>query len=175
MDFNILYAIQGIRFDFLDQIVLLITMLNGSLGQLWVIVGVGLCIFKQTRKCGAAILLAYVVGVLVGHVILKEIIARPRPCQIDSSVALLVDKPSSFSCPSTHTLFAFSSATVIFQYYKKVGIAAFIFAAIVGFTRMYLFVHFPTDVLFGAVLGVACGVIAVKSVDALSKKWRFLS
>ena len=174
MDFNILYAIQSMRFDLLDQIVLFISTLIGSHSLLWLIIGVGLCIFKKTRKCGVAMLLAFAIGFLVGHTILKNLIGRPRPCQIDQSVALLVDRPSSFSCPSSHTLFAFSSATAVFMYFKKVGIAAFIFAAIVGFTRMYLFVHFPSDVLFGAVLGVVIGVISVKIVNALSEKWSFL-
>ena len=175
MDFQILYAIQGWHNDVLNQIVLFCTTLSGSYGQLWPAIGVVLCFFKKTRKCGFSILLAYVLGLIIGQVALKNLIARPRPCQIDPSVPLLVDRPTSFSCPSTHTLFAFSSAMAIFQFDKKAGLAAFVFAAFLGFTRLYLFVHFPSDVLFGAVLGIACGVIAVKSIDALSKKWRFLS
>ena len=73
---------------------------------------------------------------------------------MDSTVALIVKKPGSFSCPSVHTYLAFSSAMEIFHYYRKAGIGVFVFAAMVGFSRMYFFVHYPTDVLFGAVLGV---------------------
>ena len=73
---------------------------------------------------------------------------------MDSTVALIVKKPGSFSCPSVHTYLAFSSAMAIFHYYRKAGIGVYAFAAMVVFSRMYFFVHYRTDVLFGAVLGV---------------------
>ena len=91
---------------------------------------------------------------VVGNEWLKDLIARPRPCAVDSTVALIVKKPGSFSCPSVHTYLAFSSAMAISHYYRKAGIGVYAFAAMVGFSRMYFFVHYPTDVLFGAILGV---------------------
>lgn len=113
-----------------------------------------LLIIPKTRKCGAAVLLSYVVSFLIGNEWLKDLITRPRPCAVDDTVMLIVKKPGSFSCPSVHAYLAFSSAMAIFHYYRKAGIGVLVFAALVGFSRMYFFVHYPTDVLFGAALGV---------------------
>ena len=74
-------------------------------------------------------------------------------------------KPRSFSFPSVHTYLAFSSAMAIYHYYKKAGIGVFVFAAMVGFSRMYFFVHYPTDVLFGAVLGIATAFVVCRLLD----------
>ncbi len=113
-----------------------------------------LLIIPKTRKCGAAVFLSYVVSFLIGNEWLKDLIARPRPCAVDDTVMLIVKKPGSFSCPSVHAYLAFSSAMAIFHYYRKAGIGVLVFAALVGFSRMYFFVHYPTDVLFGAALGI---------------------
>lgn len=161
MELNILHGIQLLHNPVLDKV--MITVFNnmvGSLGQLWIIIGILLLIIPKTRKCGVAVLLSYVVSFLIGNEWLKDLIARPRPCAIDDTVQLIVKKPGSFSCPSVHTYLAFSSAMAIFHYYKKAGIGVFVFSALVGFSRMYFFVHYPTDVLFGAVLGIvtACAV-----------------
>ena len=102
-----------------------------------------LLIIPKTRKCGAAVLLSYVVSFLIGNEWLKDLITRPRPCAVDDTVMLIVKKPGSFSCPSVHAYLAFSSAMAIFHYYRKAGIGVLVFAALVGFSRM-----------FGAALGI---------------------
>ena len=173
MELNILYAIQSIHNPVLDQI--MITVFNtlvGSLGQLWVVAGLVLLVIPKTRKCGAAVLLSYFVSFLIGNEWLKDLIARPRPCAVDDTVQLIVKKPSSFSCPSVHTYLAFSSAMAIFHYYKKSGIGVFVFAALVGFSRMYFFVHYPTDVLFGAVLGIATAFVVCVLLDKLYARFK---
>lgn len=155
MELSILHAIQGLHNPVLDQIMIFVfNKMVGSIGQLWIVVGIILLIIPKTRKCGITVLVSYVLSLLFGDKLLKDLIARPRPCAVDETVALIVKKPSSFSCPSVHTYLAFSSAMAIFCHYRKAGIATFVFAALVGFSRMYFFVHYPTDVLFGAVLGV---------------------
>lgn len=171
MELNILHAIQLLHNPILDQI--MVTAFNtlvGSIGQLWIVVGLVLLVIPKTRKCGAAVLLSYAVSLLIGNVWLKDLIARPRPCAVDDTVQLIIKKPESFSCPSIHTYLAFSSAMAIFHYYKKAGIGVFVFAAIVGFSRMYFFVHYPTDVLFGAVLGVVTAFVVCTLLDKLTHK-----
>lgn len=122
MELSILHAIQTIHNPVLDKIMVLVfNNLVGSLGQLWIVVGVVLLLIPKTRKCGAAVLLSYALSLLIGNEWLKDWIARPRPCAVDDTVALIVKKPSSFSCPSVHTYLAFSSAMAIFHYYKKNG------------------------------------------------------
>lgn len=166
MELSILHAIQQLHSPVLDQ--LMITVFNtfvGSLGQLWIVVGVVLLIIPKTRKCGAAVLLSYALSFLIGNEWLKDLIARPRPCAVDDTVLMIVKKPSSFSCPSVHTYLAFSSAMAIWHYFKKAGIGVFVFAALVGFSRMYFFVHYPTDVLFGAVLGIVTAWFVCLALD----------
>jgi len=97
---------------------------------------------------------------LLGQIVLKNLVSRPRPCQIDQAFAMLVARPSSSSFPSTHSAWAFGAATAIFMGHRKLGAAAFVVAALIAFSRMYMFLHFPTDVLFGTALGIALGVLA---------------
>lgn len=162
MDFSILYAIQQMRSPALDGFILALTSFMGSYGQIWLAVGAALCIFKKTRRCGVAVLVSYALVFLVGQFGLKDLIARARPCHLDETVELLVKRPSSYSCPSTHTAWAFASATSILMYFRKPGIAVMLAAVLIGFSRLYLFVHFPTDVLLGAVLGIALALATVK-------------
>lgn len=158
IEFSILYAIQKLHCGWLDSFMLTLTDLAGNYGQIWLIVAAVLLLFKNTRKTGLCVILSYALIFAVGQYVLKDLIARARPCHIDESVALLIDRPGSYSCPSTHSGWAFAAAFSIYFMHRKTdklaGIAAIAVAAVIGFSRMYLFVHFPTDVLFGAALGV---------------------
>ena len=160
MEFNILYWIQNLHGDFLDKIMVIIfNDIVGSKGEIWIILGIILLLIPKARKTGLCVLSAYIISYYIGDGILKDFIARPRPCMIDETVALLVSKPSSFSCPSVHSMLAFASASSLFWFHKKAGIVALIFAALIGFSRMYFFVHFPSDVLLGSVLGFMIGTV----------------
>ncbi len=168
MELAILHAIQGLHTPLLDNI--MVTVFNnlvGSKGQLWIAVGVVLLLIPKTRKCGVAVLVSYGLSYLIGNEWLKDWIARPRPCAVDDTVLMIVKKPSSFSCPSVHSYLAFSSAMAIWHYHKKAGAGVFVFAALVGFSRMYFFVHYPTDVLFGAVLGIVTALVVCVLLDKI--------
>lgn len=172
LEMNIMYAIQHLRCGFLDSLMVGLTTIVGSYGYLWVAVGALMCFFKKTRKAGAAVLISYAFVYLGGNLLLKDWIARPRPCHIDETIELLVKRPSSFSCPSTHTAWSFGAATAIaMELKKKWGIPVCVLAAVIGFSRLYLFVHFPTDVLFGVALGIAFGIAAAYIVRFVSGKW----
>ena len=168
MEFSFLYAIP--RTALLDSFFLGLTKIAGSYGQLWVIVAALLLIFKKTRKAGVSVLIAYLAVFLIGQLALKNLFSRPRPCQMDEAFALLVARPSSSSFPSTHSAWAFGTATAIFMQHRKMGVAAYVVAALIGFSRLYMFLHFPTDVLFGMVLGIALGVLAHRITMVLWKK-----
>lgn len=170
MDFQILYFLQSIRTDFLDSFVVVLTKIAGDYGQLWLYVAVLLLLFKKTRKAGIAIVLSYGLTYLMGQMVLKDLIARPRPCHLDETIELLVSRPSSFSCPSTHSAWAFAAATAILMLNRKLAIPAYIIAAMIAFSRLYLFVHFPSDVLFGIVLGAVLGIAAGVIVNTVAKK-----
>ena len=170
IEFSILYAIQSIRTVWLDKAVLFITGAMGSNGEIWLGLGAGLLLFKKTRKMGITVILSYIMSWIIGQDILKNLICRPRPCHIDETIQLLVSRPSSYSCPSTHTSLAFSMAVSIKAFDKKAGIYAITLALIVAFTRMYLFVHFPTDVLLGSIIGILSGYICSKLIKLIFKE-----
>ena len=168
MEFSLLYAIP--RGSVLDAFFLGVTKIAGSYGQLWVVIALVLLIFKKTRRAGVSLLIAYVGVFLLGQYGLKNLISRPRPCQIDTAFPLLVSRPSSSSFPSTHSAWAFGGATAIFLQHRKAGIAAYVAAILIGFSRLYLFLHFPTDVLFGAAMGVALGFAADRLTAYAARK-----
>ena len=152
MEFEILYAIKNLHNPILDKLMVAITSL-GNAGLIWIAVAVFLLFIKKTRKCGILMLISMCLGLVLGNGILKNLIARDRPCWIDTNIPLLIPNPLDFSFPSGHTLASFEAAVMIFLHNKKWGSISFILAILISFSRMYLFVHFPTDILGGIVLG----------------------
>ncbi len=160
-EFEILYMIQKMHHPILDSIMIAITKF-GDGGRGWIAIGMLLLLFKRTRNCGLCMLLTMGVCWLTGELGLKMLIRRLRPCQVDASVRMLISTPGGYSFPSGHTMNSFAAATSIFMHHRRPGIAALIFAMLIGFSRMYLFVHYPTDVLGGLVLGVAAAVLVYR-------------
>lgn len=165
---------ENIKCGFLDFIMPLITLF-GEGGVLWIATAALLLIFKKTRKTGAAMGVALALGFLIGNLTLKPLIARVRPYDMPGvEVELLVSHLGDKSFPSGHTLACFEAATVIFINNKRFGIPAVVIAVLVALSRLYLYVHYPTDVLAGAVLGILFGIIgclAVKyTVDFYNQK-----
>ncbi len=158
MELEFLHMLQGWHNDVLNAIMVFITTL-GNGGMLWIALGLVLAIIPKTRKCGILVLISMAFSFLLGNLILKNLIARPRPFHVDDSVTLLIPKPGEYSFPSGHTLNSFTASVMIFLHYKKPGIAALVVAALIGFSRMYLFVHYPTDILGGIVLGIFDAVL----------------
>ena len=152
IEFAILYALQSLHSPWLDPIMVRITSL-GDHGFIWILTGVVLACIPKTRKTGISVLLSLAVGLLLGNMILKNLIHRPRPCWIDTQIILLIQNPKDYSFPSGHTLASFEGALSIWLYNKKLAVPFLILAVLITFSRMYLFVHFPTDILGGAVLG----------------------
>ena len=170
MDFSILYAIQNLHTDFLDTAIVKLTNIVGSYGELWLIAAAVMLTNRKTRRCAYTMLLSYLLVFAVGQLGLKNLIDRARPCNIDTAVALLVERPTSGGFPSTHAAWAFAAATSVLLYHKKAGIAVLVIAALIALSRLYLFVHFPSDVLGGIVLGVLAALVAKALVDFIEKK-----
>lgn len=144
----------------------------GEYGVGWILIALGLIAFKNTRRTGWTVGIALILGLLLGEVLLKNVIGRPRPFTLYPEMTLLIPEPSGFSCPSGHTTSSFAAATAILLYHKKWGAGALALAALVGFSRMYFTVHYLTDVLFGMVLGVACALAARKLMDLFERRER---
>ena len=113
---------------------------------------------------------ALVLYLVAGDCILKPLFARPRPCDVNTAITILVKRPHGHSFPSGHTASAFAAAFALWLQNRKLGVPALVLAAFIAFTRLYLYVHFPTDVLGGLVLGLALGALASWLVDSLANK-----
>ena len=101
-------------------------------------------------------LVSLLVTFLIGEIGLKNLIMRERPLVADPTVQQLIPLPSGSSFPSGHTASSFTAAWILWKADRKFGAAGLALAVCIGFSRLYLFVHYPTDVLGGAVLGIAC-------------------
>ena len=152
----------------------------GEHGEIWIAFTLLLLLFRRTRKAGCAMATALVLYLVAGDCILKPLFARPRPCDVDTAITILVKRPHGHSIPmlvarphghsfpSGHTASAFAAAFALWLQNRKLGVPALVLAAFIAFTRLYLYVHFPTDVLGGLVLGLALGFFASWLVDSLT-------
>lgn len=168
MELQILHTIQGIHQGWLTEILRFFTTIGES-GLVWIVIAIVLTCIPKTRKCGLTMMVAMAITYLLGNLFLKNVIARPRPCAVDSSVTLKIPFPSEYSFPSGHTSNGFTAAVTIFNYYRKVGILSLIMAAVIAFSRLYFFVHYPTDILGGIVLGTLDALLAVYIVKRLGQ------
>ena len=170
-DLPILDWIQAnMQSGFMDKFMPFITKF-GDEGIFWIAVAVVLFLFPKTRKIGLGMGFAMALGLLICNGIMKPMIARPRPYDFQLSefgrvIQLLIEAETSFSFPSGHTIASFEASVVLLKNSKKMGIPAFILAILIAFSRMYLYVHYPTDVLLSIFLGTAFAFIG----DALAAK-----
>ena len=169
-DWEILYFIQNnLKNSFFDLFFSKITLL-GELAICWFIWAIVLLFFKKYRKNGIVLIIGILLGALIGNLILKHAFARPRPCWEDTLIPLLIDNPSDFSFPSGHTLSSVISATILSLTDKRFAYFAIPLAFIQAFSRLYLFVHFPTDIYAGLVIGLAVGFATYLTADHILKK-----
>lgn len=177
-DVSVLNWIQEhIANPFFDVFFSLITHL-GDAGIFWIAIAVAMLFFKQTRKTGITIGVALILGLILGNGVLKNVIGRVRPYDLDGAYGsiktvkdLLVGQPGDKSFPSGHTLASFEAGLVLLVRDKRFGIPAIIIAALVAFSRLYLYLHFPTDILGGILLAALNTFLAVLIVDFVYKKY----
>ena len=164
IDMAILDLIQSnIRTGFMDAIMPFITQL-GDAGLIWIILSIGLIIPKKTRKIGFVMIIALILNGIICNIILKPMLARIRPFDVNTAVKLLINKPRDFSFPSGHTSASFTAASVLFFRKSKLFVPSLVLAFLISFSRLYLYVHYPSDVLAGLVLGILCGYIGHRAV-----------
>ena len=172
MELQILDVLQTIHNPVLDTIMCAITRL-GDAGIIWILLCIVLLILPKTRKSGVVLMAALLVDLVVCNVILKPLVHRIRPFDVKTGIELLVKRPTDYSFPSGHT--AASIASVMALYLageKKIWVPALVLAVLIAFSRLYLYVHYPTDVLGGMIIGIAAGAIGywlVKKVQELIK------
>ena len=164
---------------FLDKIMPIITVL-GDAGIFWMICAGILALTKKYRKIGFGMAIAMALGLLVCNIILKPTVGRIRPYDFQETLGvtinLLIEKQHDFSFPSGHTIASFEACTVMMLGSKKLGIPATLLAILIAFSRLYLYVHYPTDVIASVILGTIFGILGylISHKITVSKKGKFL-
>ena len=164
MELRILDWIQTFRTPLGDSLMCLITGI-GNVGIIWIVLTCILLLIPKTRKYGMVVLAALVLDMVLCNGILKPLVGRARPFTANPSIQLLVSKPADYSFPSGHTAAAFAAVSALFfAGEKKIWKGALVLAVLIAFSRLYLYVHYPTDVLGGAVVGAFAAWGAVRIV-----------
>lgn len=171
LDFSILLWIQEhLRCTVLDIILPWITRL-GDKGWFWILLSVLLLFPRKTRIWGICMLVCLAVDCLIGEGFIKHMFPRQRPCIVQPIENMLIAIPHTVSFPSGHSASSFTAATALFLNNKRTGMAAYILAALIAFSRLYCYVYFPSDVLCGILLGICVACILTPPLQQyLNKK-----
>lgn len=158
----ILWIQENLRVGFLNPIMQGITHL-GDGGIFWIILSVLLLLFKKTRKVGLCCALALIFDLLVVNIAIKPLVARIRPYVVLNEINILTHQPGDHSFPSGHSAGSFACAWAFFRAYKKKWrIPVLVLASLVSLSRLYVGVHYPTDVLGGVVIGIIVGELGYR-------------
>ena len=155
-----LFIQNNLRSDMLDKIMLFFTYL-GKTGLVWIVPGIILLFFKKHRKYGIMLLISLIITYIFGEFILKNLIGRVRPFYMIENINVPIAFNESSSFPSVHAATSFASFWIILKFNKTLGWVALLIASLIAFSRVYLFAHYPTDILGGAILGILCAWIVL--------------
>ena len=168
----LVWIAEHVRCAVLDPLMKVYTQM-GNTGMLFIALGALLLLFKPTRRAGVSALCAMLIGLVVVNFTIKPLVARARPWLVIENFVNLVPEhdPNSFPSGHTNAAFAFALAVCMSAPKKWMKVSAVCAAAVMGLSRLYVGVHFPSDVLAGAVIGSLCGLLGAWVV---SKAWERL-
>lgn len=170
IELKILDWFQTLHTPVLDKIMTSITKL-GDAGIFWIILTLLFLIIPKMRKTGIIMAAALIMDLLICNVAVKNLVARTRPYDVNTGIQLLVAKLHDYSFPSGHTAASFASVTALyFAGEKKLWKPALVLACLIAVSRLYLYVHYPTDVLGGMVFGILAGYVGYRLVKFLEAK-----
>lgn len=167
IDVNILYYVQdNLRGEILNTIVSIFTSL-GNYGLIWILFTLALLIYPKTRKIGITCALALILELIICNGILKNIFARTRPYDAFENIRCLVPPQRDYSFPSGHTASSFAAVVPALADKKTrhIGVFALIVAVLMALSRIYVCVHYPSDVIGGVVVGLLCGILSCRFVQ----------
>ena len=167
----LLWIQNNLRSDFLDPIMKAITML-GDKGLIWILITLVLLIMRRTRKLGLMCAVSMMIGLIVTNLAIKNLVARIRPYEMIQGLNCIVPLADDWSFPSGHTTNSLACAWVLFKKTpRKFGVPALILAILIAFSRLYVGIHYPTDVLGGALIGIASACLAMLLVPRLENRF----
>ena len=171
IELKILDWFQTLHTPVLDKFMTSVTKL-GNAGIFWIILTVLFLLIPKMRKTGVVMAAALIIDLLLCNVLLKNLVARTRPYDVNTGIQLLVAKLRDYSFPSGHTAASFASAAALyFAGEKKFWKPALVLACLIAVSRLYLYVHYPTDVLGGVVIGIIAGYLGYRLVKVLEDKF----
>ncbi len=156
MELTVLNWIQTLRTDWLDGVMVAVSAICNH-GEVWIVLAAVLLCFRKTRRVGLTVALALLLDVIVCNGVLKPLVGRVRPCAVNPAVELLVACPSDASFPSGHTASSFAAVGALWAAGSRLWLPGLVLAVLIAVSRLYLYVHWPTDVLSGEVMGWALG------------------
>ena len=171
IELKILDWFQTLHTPVLDKFMTSVTKL-GNAGIFWIILTVLFLLIPKMRKTGVVMAAALIIDLLLCNVLLKNLVARTRPYDVNTGIQLLVAKLRDYSFPSGHTAASFASAAALyFAGENKLCKPALVLACLIAVSRLYLYVHYPTDVLGGVVIGIIAGYLGYRLVKVLEDKF----
>lgn len=171
LDFGILnWIAEHVHSDIMDKVMPVISWLGNS-GMIFILFSLMLLCIPKERAKGIQLSLALVFSLIFCNLLLKNWAMRVRPFDLVSGIELLVRAPHDYSFPSGHTSAAFAAATVMLLTRSRLKYLFLVLAILMGFSRLYLYVHFPSDVFGGILTGIASGYLATKCYQLVAKKW----
>lgn len=166
----LLFLQESVRHPMLDSLMIFITTL-GDGGMIWIGATILLLIPKKTRNIGMMSAAALLGSLIINNNLIKNIVQRPRPFVTFTDLQIIIPTPSEYSFPSGHTSSSFAAAAVFYRYLpKKAGVPSVILAGLIGFSRLYVGVHYPTDVIAGVIMGILLSYLAEFLVTFLGNK-----
>ena len=167
----LLWIQNNLRCGFLTPVMRVITTL-GNGGAFWIVLTLLLLIFKRTRRMGVYCAASMLLTLLVVNLCIKPLAARTRPYELIQGLEILVSRPRDFSFPSGHSANSLTCAWTIFRLApRKHGVPALVLAILIALSRLYVGVHFPTDVLAGAAIGVLLSELTLRALRRALRAW----
>ena len=142
----------------------------GDTAFIWIFMAAVFFVFPRTRETGLRVIAALLGSLAVNNLILKNLVARVRPYEVIEGLELLIERQPDWSFPSGHSAASFAAATVIWLSHRRTGWPAVVLAGLIALSRLYVGVHYPTDVMFGALSGIIIGVIVCRVWDRMAGK-----
>lgn len=166
----LLYIQESVRNPVLTSYVKVITTL-GNGGAIWILLTLIMLIIPKTRRIGCMMVLSLIGTLLINNMLIKNLVARTRPYEVVGGLTYLISKPREYSFPSGHAASSFAAAWVMFrQLPKRYGVPALLLAILIALSRLYVGVHYPSDVLFGMISGTLISLVAETIVEWIEKK-----
>ena len=167
---TLLFIQEHIRNPILNSMMIFITNL-GNGGIIWIAATIALLIPEKTRKVGIMSAIALLGSLIINNEIIKNLVKRPRPFVTFTDLQIIIPTPSQYSFPSGHTSSSFAAAAVFYRHLpKKLGVPSIVLAGLIGFSRLYVGVHYPTDVIAGVVMGIFLSYLAEFLVKFVQQK-----